>query len=452
MQYFLNLLTRLQASLWLIPGAMCIAMVALAYVMVFSPVDIPGLEAGKYWWLFSGDAATARDLVSTTLSGIITMTSLVVSITMVVLSLASNQLGPRLIDNFLRDRQIQAVLGLFTGTVFYCLFVLRSINEELGADSVPHIAVTTATVLTMLCILALLFYVHKIARSIVSDTVVSHVANSLESAILRDARDGEAHDATPQRKEYARTTPLSLEESGYVQVVEFDRLVELATREDFMIDIDVRPGHFVLRGSHALEILSDHEVSESTRKAIRRAFTLGQERTPHRILNTQCDELVEIAVRALSPGINDPFTAAAVINRLASALELAALNSAPVQHYTDDAGKLRVLAIPADLTDLFDTALNQIRQAARNTPAVLIQLARICGQLALVLPDDLSRRSLQAHLHKTLRVGQRHIEDVADRSDFVSAIADAQRTLRERQSGITADLAALTREPCGIDT
>jgi len=119
MQHFMNPLTRMQASLWLIPAAMCAAMLGLAYAMVFSPLEFPGLSADKYWWLFGGDAATARDLVSAILSGIITMTSLVVSITMVVLSLASGQLGPRLIDNFLRDRQIQVVLGLFTGTVFY---------------------------------------------------------------------------------------------------------------------------------------------------------------------------------------------------------------------------------------------------------------------------------------------------------------------------------------------
>lgn len=434
MQHFMNLLTRMQASLWLIPAAMCAAMVGLAYAMVFSPLELPGLNADKYWWLFGGDAATARDLVSAILSGIITMTSLVVSITMVVLSLASNQLGPRLIDNFLRDRQIQAVLGLFTGTVFYCLFVLRSINEELGADYVPHIAITTATVLAALCLLALLFYVHKIARSIVADTVVSQVADSLESAIVREARNGSSGGHAPSHGQYALSTPLSLDESGYVQVIEFDRLADLAARENLMIDVRVRPGHFVLRRSQALTVLSDAAVSEGVQRAIRRSFTVGPERTPTQDLEYSVRQLVEIAVRALSPGINDPFTAVAVINRLAGALELAALKSAPARYYTDDAGKLRVLAIPPDLPDLFDTALNQIRQAAHQTPAVLIQLARVCGQLASVLPDAESRGALQAHLQKISCAGQRHIDDTADRSDFISAVATAQRILRERQS------------------
>lgn len=434
MQHFMNLLTRLQASLWLIPAAMCVAMLGLAYAMVFSPLAFPTPDAEQYWWLFGGDAATARDLVAAVLSGIITMTSLVVSITMVVLSLASGQLGPRLIDNFLRDRQIQVVLGLFTGTVFYCLFVLRSINEELGADYVPHIAITTATVLAMLCLLALLFYVHKIARSIVADTVVSQVADNLERAILREAGNRPSDGHGPSRGQYALTIPLPLNASGYVQVIEFDQLVDLAQREGIVIDLRVRPGHFVLRGSHALMIMANAHVSEGVRTAIRRAFTVGKDRTPTQDLEYSVRQLVEIAVRALSPGINDPFTAVAVMNRLGGALELAALNAAPVRHYADDEGNLRVLAQPSDLPDLFDTALNQIRQAASQTPSVLIQLAHLCAQLASVLSDAPSLGSLRGHLQKTSRAGLRHIDDPADRSDFISAIANAQRILSERQA------------------
>ncbi|HLU00231.1 MAG TPA: DUF2254 family protein, partial [Burkholderiaceae bacterium] len=274
MQHFINLLTRLRASLWLIPAAMCAALLGLAYVLVFTPLGFPELEGGKHWWLFGGDSDTARDLVSTILSGTITMTSLVVSITMVVLSLASGQLGPRLIDNFLRDREIQAVLGLFTGTVFYCLFVLRSSNAERGANSVPHVAITTATVLAMLCLLALLFYVHKIARSIVADTVVAEVADSLETAILRESRHTPSSQPDPARARYVHAVPLSLGASGYVQVIEYDQLVELAHRENILIDVKVRPGNFVLRGSLAAVVQCNSRVSDKAEEKIQGAFTI----------------------------------------------------------------------------------------------------------------------------------------------------------------------------------
>ena len=434
MQYFINLLTRLRASLWLIPAAMCAMLWGLAYALVFTPLGFPGVEAGKHWWLFSGDSDTARELVSTILSGTITMTSLVVSITMVVLSLASAQLGPRLIDNFLRDREIQAVLGLFTGTVFYCLFVLRSSNAEKGADDVPHVAITTATVLAMMCLLALLFYVHKIARSIVADTVVTHVADSLESAILRESRHTPSSEPGPSGGQYIHAVPLSLGESGYVQVVEYDQLVELAEREDMVIDVRVRPGNFVLRGSLAAVVQSNSRMPEKVEAKIRDAFTIGQERTPTQDLEYSVRQLVEIAVRALSPGINDPFTAIAVINRLASALELAAENAVSVTHHADKAGNVRVVAISSSLSDLFDTAFNQVRQAASHTPSVLIQLARVSTQLASVLPDAQSRASLQRHVQKISRAGRRFIEDPADRADFSSNIETAQRILSSRQS------------------
>lgn len=253
---------------------MCAALLGLAYVLVFTPLGFPELEGGKHWWLFAGDSDTARDLVSTILSGTITMTSLVVSITMVVLSLASGQLGPRLIDNFLRDREIQAVLGLFTGTVFYCLFVLRSSNAERGANSVPHVAITTATVLAMLCLLALLFYVHKIARSIVADTVVAEVADSLETAILRESRHTPSSQPDPARARYVHAVPLSLGASGYVQVIEYDQLVELAHRENILIDVKVRPGNFVLRGSLAAVVQCNSRVSDKAEEKIQGAFTI----------------------------------------------------------------------------------------------------------------------------------------------------------------------------------
>lgn len=431
MQYFLNLLTRMRASLWLIPATMCMAMLCIAYVLVFSGPQFPELDAGQYWWLFAGDAATARDLVAAILSGIITMTSLVVSITMVVLSLASGQLGPRLIDNFLRDRQIQAVLGLFTGTVFYCLFVLRSLNENLGADHFPHFAITTATVLAMLCLLALLFYIHKVARSIVADTVVSQVATSLESAILREGRHHEPQDLIPPQAKHAFTFPVSLEQSGYVQVIEFDGLAELAEEENMAIDVLVRPGHFVLRGSHALMLRSNAVVSEEVQATIRRSFTLGQDRTPTQDLEYSVRQLVEIAVRALSTGINDPFTAIAVINRLASALELAARNTAPRIYYTSHDGRILVRAMPWDLADLFDAALNQIRQAASQSPAVLTQLAHTCGQLASVLPQGSANEALRTHLEKISYAGDRYIEDPADKSTFMAAVTKAERILSD---------------------
>lgn len=233
--------TRVTTSLWLIPAAMGAAGTALAFAVLFSGLELRiGPEQGD-WWVFSGDAGTARDLLSTLLSGMITMTSLVVSITMVVLSLAAGQLGPRLIWNFIDDRQIQAAIGLFVGTILYTLVVLRSINEELGASYVPHVAITVASLLVVVCLFVLLFYLHKLARSIISDTMIDTVARNLTSALEQRPEQRRATVGGPLPSGSIERR-IALGESGYVQYVDYDALCSIAVDHDALLTVRIRPG------------------------------------------------------------------------------------------------------------------------------------------------------------------------------------------------------------------
>src|SRR4051794_30246855 len=183
---------------------MCSAGLALAYALLGpwrSWVDFSGSEL---WWLYSGDAGSARNLLGALLSGTMTMTSLVVSLTFVTLTLAANQLGPRLIVNFIADREIQAVLGLFLATVLYLIAVMRTIGDELGPDTVPHLAITVGSILTVVCMFAMFFYVHKVSRAIIADNVIEHVYRELRDQITSafpDREDDERQAEQPTRVE-----------------------------------------------------------------------------------------------------------------------------------------------------------------------------------------------------------------------------------------------------------
>ena len=198
-----NLLALLRAQLWIIPLAISVLALALAYwVLTSGGAVLERWTAGSgFWWLYGGDAESARGLLSSLLSGLMTMTSLIVSVTFVILTLSANQLGPRLISTFMADRQIQTVLGLFLGTILYVLVVLRSLDETLGREGVPHIAVTIGSALTIVCLFALLFYVHKIARSIIADNVVAQVAGDLHRNIAGMLKDTEEEAAQPEMSE-----------------------------------------------------------------------------------------------------------------------------------------------------------------------------------------------------------------------------------------------------------
>lgn len=399
MERIRNVVVLLRGQLWIIPLVLSVLALALAYwVLAFGPSVLADWDDGEFWWLYGGDAGSARGLLSSLLSGLMTMTSLVVSVTFVILTLAANQLGPRLIPIFMGDRQIQTVLGLFLGTILYVLVVLRSLDETLGSEGVPHIAVTIGSALTVACLFALLFYVHKIARAIVADNIVARVAGDLHHAIHGMLPwDGSTDENVPEVT-LPRVGVVSLDRSGYVQVIDYDRLVALAGRENALLQVKVRAGHFVLGGGEHVVIHAARPPDRGVEKTIRSAFVVGDERSPAQDLEHGLRQLVEIALRALSPGINDPYTAIAVVDRLGAALEEIFRRSLPPAVLHDAEGIVRVIARRSDVQGLTDVAFDAIRQAARDIPAVLIRMADVLGQLASVLRPGEARGAAVRHL------------------------------------------------------
>lgn len=434
-----NYLVRLRATLWLLPAGISVLACVLAFALLTWGPDFAGGTVDELWWLFSGDAETARDLLSTLASGMITMTSLVVSITVVVLTLAANQLGPRLVSRFMADNQIKAVLGLFIGTILYLLTLLRSLNGDLAADQVPHLAVTVGTGLAVMCLFALLVYVHKIARSIIADTVVHDVTKDLRHAIaanLPEPTDNGLDEADPAHEPGPGLAPerwLSADRSGYVQVIDYHALVKLAQREDVVLRLGIRPGHFVLPGGRHVAVLS--AKAEELQEAIFGSIVIGAERSPAQDIEYAIRQLVEIAVRALSPGINDPFTAIAVIDQLGAALaDIMALGT-PEAVRRDQAGRVRVLADVAAFDGLIAAAFDQIRQAAQSHPAILIELADILGKLAPSVRTEAQRRAILSHLAMIEGAGRRHIDEPADEQDLAVRIAAARHDLEPASDG-----------------
>ncbi|MGO4573296.1 DUF2254 domain-containing protein [Microvirga sp. 2TAF3] len=399
MERIRNVIILLRGQLWILPLILSVLALVLAYWVLASAPSLPdGWDAGKLWWLYSGDAGSARDLLSSLLSGLMTMFSLVISVTFVILTLAANQLGPRLIPTFMGDRQIQTVLGLFLGTILYVLVVLRSLDETLGPNGVPHVAVTIGSALTVVCLFALLFYVHKVARAIVADNIIAQVADDLHRAIRDMLPDDTTADGTVPEVTLPRACIVSLDRSGYIQVIDYDRLVAKACQDNALLKVKVRAGDFVLKGGEHVTVHAARPPGHDVQEAIWSAFVIGEERSPAQDLEFGLRQLVEIALRALSPGINDPYTAIAVVDRLGAALE--EILRCPLQPgvLRDADGTARVIARRSDVQGLVDAAFDAIRQAARDIPAVLIRMVDILGQLASVIHPGEARDAVVRHL------------------------------------------------------
>ncbi len=406
-------------SLWALPLAMMLAAVALAVLAVTVRFEHKG---DAVWWLYSGDDAEAPQFLSSLLTAMITMATLAISITMVVLTLAAQQLGPRLIRSFMGDRKTQLSLGLLLGTVVYLLVVLRSVYGISG--SVPNVAVTLGTLLVFISVVVALLFVHHLARSIVADNVVQRIGAFLDCEIDRLLPESESAGTQAEFDPTLRAAPLTLSRGGYVEAIDFDLLVELVETAGAAVKLDIRAGHHVISGRPIGWIAPAPPSGSDLPAEIERAILLGAERTPLQDLEFSFRQMVEIAVRALSPGINDPFTAMTVVDRLAECLARAMRRGAAQSVWTGSSGRLRVVVPVSTFDGLADVAFNQIRQRAEGSADVLIRMAENITEL-LQGCDDRQRRTLRRHLKLIGDAGERSIGDAHDLGVLKSRIDSA---------------------------
>jgi uncharacterized membrane protein len=406
-----------RSSLWALPLLIVCGGCALAYAALSANTG-----AGRpIWVLFGGSSQQAPDFLSSLMTAMINMATLAISITMVVLALAAQQLGPRLIRSFMSDRRTQIALGLFVGTVVYLVLVLRSAYGD--GKTVPNIAVTGGTVLVLISLITLVLFVHHLAHSIVADNVIERVGAQFDRDILRLCP--EENDAPPANPDLGGDrAPILMCNGGYVQAIDYGSVARAAAEAGAVVAFEVRAGHHAVTGVVAAYVSPKHAINDELRQAIQSAVLVGAERTTVQDLEYSARHLVEVALRALSPGINDVYTALAVINRLALSLRTIMQRAAPQSVWKDEDGHVRVFAPVSTFDGVTDAAFNQIRQNASDKPAILIRMAESIGQLLQQANDD-QRAVLEKHLHLVLNEGRRSIPEKQDLHDLEERVKAA---------------------------
>jgi len=357
-------------------------------------------------WIYSGGAEGASLLLGTVAGSMIAIAGTVFSMTLVALSLASSQLGPRMLRNFMRDTANQVVLGTFVATFVYCLLVLRTIRRADEVSFVPHLSVSIGMLLAMVSIGVLIYFIHHVSVSIQADEVVARVGRELEDGIDRlfPGRLGKAGSEVSEVPSEAalpasfasQARAVGAFEDGYLQLIDADALMASATEEDLQLRLERRPGHYLVKG-RAMVMVWPGRVTESLVGKLNAAFVFGNQRTAGQDVEFSFQQLVEIAVHALSPGINDPFTAIVCVDRLGSGLCRLARRDWPSAHRFDRHGRLRLVAPGSSFAGIVDTAFNQIRQSARSNPAVAIRMLDAIAQIAGHVQGAPNSACLQRH-------------------------------------------------------
>ena len=422
---YLNLI---RYSFWFVPILMAIGAVGLAYGTVAIEGPLTEWLNNALGWKFNGGADGAAAVLGNIAGSMITIAGVVFSMTLVALSLTVSNLGPRLLRNFMRDRSTQVVLGTFVATFLYCLLVLRTIRRQEEILFIPHFAVSLGVVLAVVSVGVLIYFIHHVATTIQANEIVAQLSRELIERIGRLFPEPIGEGAPQVRPENpdplfleafeSQSRPVGARDDGYLQFVDKDILLSIAEEMDLVLRLEHTTGQYVVFGQPLLRVWPGEKLDEALEDRISFAFTLGIQRTPSHDLEFVVDQLVEIAVRALSPGVNDPFTAIVCIDRLGSALCRFVGRKRPSPYLHDEAYALRLIAPGISFSSFADAAFNQIRQYGRSSVAVTIRLLEIFAVIASFasLPEDLA--VLQRHGDMVIR-GAR--EGLPEREDLQAA-------------------------------
>jgi uncharacterized membrane protein len=361
-------------SLWALPLAIAAAGGACALAAL--NIELPWTS--QIAWLYAGGAEQAPEFAASLVGAMITLTALAFSITMVVLTLAAQQLGPRLIQLFMKDRGTQASLGLFLATIVYLLLVLRALD---GSDegTAPSLAITGGTALVLASVVTLLIFVHALARSIVADHVIARVGEALDDELERAFP---AHTAGREHAPPAGEHALELGTRGYVQYINYEGLVRDLSGCDGQIVLAYSAGDHIIHGEvDAWGHGADHE---KLLRALRSVVIISSQRTSDQDPEWSVRQLVEIGLRALSPGINDEFTALAVIDRLTLSLSVLVTRDQEAGVWSDKEGYPRVFGPTPSIAGILESAFEQLRESGSSKHYVLERIATSLMRLAAI--------------------------------------------------------------------
>jgi uncharacterized membrane protein len=419
LNFFWNQLT---STFWFVPSLIIVGTIAIAIISIYIDgiVEISHRGIGRY--LFIDSADSARSILTTISGAMIGVAGTVFSITLVALTLASSQFGPRLIKNFMYDRLNQVVLGSYVATYIYCLIVLNTIKENGDMDFLPSISILLSLFASLSNIILLIVFIHHIATTIQADKVISDISESLNKNlnVLFPEKIGEEHgeDHEPKEQEikesYSNKTKIKAPKSGYLQYINNDSLLQKVNDMSGLIELHYRPGDYIVYSVEAATIFTNEELSDEQINFFTNQIIISETRNKYQDAEHSIHQMVEIAVRALSPGVNDPYTAISCIDNLTSTMCYLTTVKFPSKYRYNEDGDLRVIADALTYEGMLDAAFNQIRQFASGSPSVVIRLLEALITIHEFTHRPYYKRAVKIHAKMVLNMASDSFDELND--------------------------------------
>lgn len=420
---------RLRTSLWAVPAAIVIAATGAAVVLVELHDRVPASMLGRWPALFGAGAEGSRAMLTAIAGSMITVAGVAFSITLVTLSLASTQYSPRVLRNFLGDRANQTVLGVFVGIFAYCLIVLRTIRDPDEGAFVPGLAVLFGIVLAFVGIGFLIFFIHHVATTIQASSIMERIADETIRCLERQdlVGDDESRSVEPDGRGADDWHTASAPRRGFVASIDYARLDEIAEKHDAHVRIERGVGEFAIERQPLVSITGDARPDAGLLHALAAAFEISRQRTAELDPAFGIRQLVDVTLKALSSGGNDPTTASIALDYLTAILVRVTEQGAGTGDHDGGNRYPRVQRRGPAYADLLRMSLGEIRQTACGNLAALEAIGRCIDTLERVATVPAQRQVLLAHAEALLdeidRAGMPDCDGLALRTRVVQRIA-----------------------------
>jgi uncharacterized membrane protein len=431
-------------SFWFLPALMALLAAGAALGSVAIDQAIGSDWVRDMGWVWSGGAEGARSVLSVVAGSIMTVVSIVFSLTVTALAQTSSHFGPRVLRNFTSDRGVQFTLGTFIATFVYSLLVLRTVRSEHSIEEssfVPYLSVNIGMLLALASLAVLIYFIHHVSQNIQAENLIADVGTDFQKSlpvlfpehIGQPQSDGTNLFQLPDESQWQTAHVVTAPANGYLQGVDDDLLMRLATGHDLVLKLEKRPGTFVTNEEPLLRALPPSSVTDDIESRLQACFSLGRHRTPHQDALYIVQQLVEIAAHALSPGINEPYTALTCIDWLGASLRGVARRELPTVLRQDEDGRLRVVACTLDFEELAHAAFDQIRLYGADNPDVMLNLLKIIAKIAPDLHRDHDRTVLVRHA-RLIGEDAARIVNEADRRRVADCLQKTLRALSRNNS------------------
>jgi uncharacterized membrane protein len=421
--------SNLRSSFWFAPSLIVAVSIAIAVALVEAGSIGSDQWLARWPRLFGAGAEGARGMLSTIAGSMMTVVGVTFSMVLMTLALASSQYTSRILRNFMRDRVTQVVLGIFTGIFTYCLIVLRTIRGGEESGFIPNLAVSFGVFLAIGGISVLIFFIHHIASSIQASTIIASVAAETMVAVdrhfpdkLGDGQGDGEEDQSPLPLLGCRWQAVATRGNGYIQNVDIATLLRLAREHQTIVRMERNIGAFVVQDTTLASLALKDPPEKKLIADLQAAYSIKRYRMVEYDSAFGIRQIVDIALRSLSPSINDTTTAVMCVDYLTAILARLAPRKTPAS-YRYEEGELRVITIGPTFEDLLAESFDQIRSSATGNVAIMLRILGALDTIAAVTASPGRRQALHDQVRWISELAERTLESGHDRARIDTRLA-----------------------------